>query len=194
MDTATIEAIKTVAIEAIKILGPAVIAAFATYKLSKIQFTSKLKELERRHEFNAREVLFNYYKNRQSKLSDDYTKLTGSLNQVLGQAAAFTELTEEQSDKFMKILSEDINLFSKITPTELKLIAKDMELNGFKESEEYSKLISFKDVMNNLEKGNSLDSLQRNINSIIEVYHMIIVCNDMLIQKQMDKLFKKYLE
>ena len=46
--------------DAIKILGPAGIAAYATYRASKIQIDIKLKELDKTHEFTARQSLFQY--------------------------------------------------------------------------------------------------------------------------------------
>ncbi len=47
--------IQTISLEAIKILGPAVIAAYATYRATTIQFESKLNELDKTNEFHARD-------------------------------------------------------------------------------------------------------------------------------------------
>ena len=47
--------IQTDSVEAIKILGSAVIAAYATYRATAIQFESKLKELDKANEFHARD-------------------------------------------------------------------------------------------------------------------------------------------
>ena len=46
--------IQTIFLEAIKILGSAVIAAYATYRATAIQFESKLKELDKANEFHTR--------------------------------------------------------------------------------------------------------------------------------------------
>jgi len=46
--------IQTVSLEAIKILGPAVIAAYATYRATNIQFESKLNELDKTNESHTR--------------------------------------------------------------------------------------------------------------------------------------------
>ena len=48
--------IQIVSLEAIKISGPAVIAAYATYRATAIQFESKLKELDKTNEFHARDL------------------------------------------------------------------------------------------------------------------------------------------
>ena len=47
--------IQIVSLEAIKISGPAVIAAYATYRATAIQFESKLNELDKTNEFHARD-------------------------------------------------------------------------------------------------------------------------------------------
>ena len=53
MPSELLNLIQTDSIEAIKILGPAVIAAYATYRATAIQFESKLKELDKTNEFHA---------------------------------------------------------------------------------------------------------------------------------------------
>ena len=55
MPSELLNLIQTVSLEAIKILGPAVIAAYATYRATAIQFESKLKELDKTNEFHARD-------------------------------------------------------------------------------------------------------------------------------------------
>ena len=55
MPSELLNSIQTVSFEAIKILGPAVIAAYATYRATAIQFESKLKELDNANEFHARD-------------------------------------------------------------------------------------------------------------------------------------------
>ena len=55
MPSELLNLIQTDSIEAIKILGPAVIAAYATYRATAIQFESKLKELDKANEFHARD-------------------------------------------------------------------------------------------------------------------------------------------
>ena len=58
MPSELLNLIQTVTTEAIKILEPAVIAAYATYRATAIQFESKLKELDKTNEFHARDRIF----------------------------------------------------------------------------------------------------------------------------------------
>ena len=55
MPSELLNLIQTVSLEAIKILGPAVIAAYVTYRATAIQFESKLKEHYKANEFHARD-------------------------------------------------------------------------------------------------------------------------------------------
>lgn len=55
MPSELLNLIQSVSLEAIKISGPAVIAAYATYRATAIQFESKLKELDKTNEFHARD-------------------------------------------------------------------------------------------------------------------------------------------
>ena len=57
MPSELLNLIQTVSIEAIKILGPAVISAYATSRATAIQFESKLKELDKANEFHARDQI-----------------------------------------------------------------------------------------------------------------------------------------
>lgn len=55
MPSELLNLIQSVSLEAIKISGPAVIAAYATYRATAIQFESKLTELDKTNEFHARD-------------------------------------------------------------------------------------------------------------------------------------------
>jgi hypothetical protein len=57
MPSELLNLIQTDSVEAIKILGSAVIAAYATYRATAIQFESKLKELDKANEFHARDQI-----------------------------------------------------------------------------------------------------------------------------------------
>jgi hypothetical protein len=54
MSLELLDLIQTVSLEAIKILGLAVIAAYATYRATTKQFEYNLKELDKTNEFHAR--------------------------------------------------------------------------------------------------------------------------------------------
>ena len=55
MPSELLNLIQFISLEAIKISGPAAIAAYATYRATAIQFESKLRELDKTNEFYARD-------------------------------------------------------------------------------------------------------------------------------------------
>lgn len=194
MDAATVELIQTVATDAIKILGPAIIAAFATYKATQAQFEIKLQELEKAHEFGAREHLFRYYKDRQIQLSKEYEQLNHSLGNTLGYATGYVTGAEEEQSEFLATLAEYVEMYSKITPTEIDTTARDMEQNGLKETDDYKKLVAYVEPLRHLDSGKTLQALRKNIFAITDAYHFLQHCNQLLLQKQMTKVFTKYTE
>ena len=195
MEPATIELIKVVATDAVKILGPAGIAAYATYQAAKAQFEIKLKELEKTHEFGAREHLFRFYKERQQKLSKDYERLSESLCHSLGYVAGYTENGERCTDSSMlKTFGETVEIFSKIAPIEIDVTARDMKRNDLSNSEDYSRLSNYKKKITALSTEKTFEALKKNIFLILELYHFLMMINQMLLQHQIDKVFVKYTE
>lgn len=190
MDPATIELIK----DAIKILGPATIAALATYKAAKSQFELRLREVERKQEFGARQHLFRYYNERQTQLAQEYAKLRGELEHTLGFVAGFTEGIGDEDSGLVKTMSEYMEMYSTMAPTEIDVTMRDMEKNDMAGTSDYDKVKSYKDKMNNLNTEKTFRSLQKNIFIILEVYHFLQHCNQMLLQKRIETMFGKYIE
>ena len=190
MDPATIELIK----DAIKILGPATIAAWATYMAAKSQFELRLKEIEKGHQFRAREHLFRYYKERQTQLSEDYTKLSNSLKKGLGFAAGYTEANEVKASGFVNTMANYIEMYSSVTLTEIDITMRDMDKNALGVTPEYERLKSCKDKISNFAKEKNFPALQNNMLNIVEVYRILQFCNQMLLQRQIEKMFHKYTE
>jgi len=189
MDPATIELIK----DAIKILGPAVIAAWATYMASKSHFELRLKEIETKQEFGARQHLFRYYKERQTQLAQEYAKLRGELEGTLGYVAGLTKGSGDEDSTLVRILSESMEMYSAITPTEIDITMRDMEKSDLTETSDYEKLKSCKEKISNLATEKTFQTLQKNIFTIVEVYHLLQICNQNLLQRQMEMMFQKYL-
>lgn len=195
MDTATTEMIKTITSDAIKILGPAIIAALATYKATQRQFEVQLKELEQTHEFGAREHLFKYYKDRQVQLAKDYEQLNRSLGELIGFATGYSAVGQKEEDiEFLSTIMQFANMYARTTPVEIETTTHDMERNGLKDTEDYKKLLAYSKSLQNLNNEVTLHALRRNVFIIVEAYHFLQHCNQALLQKQMEKVFTKYTE
>ncbi len=192
MDPATINLIQTIATDAIKILGPAIIAAYATYYASKAHFQTKLKELDKTNEFSARKCLFDFYKERQEKLQKEYEKLTESLGQSVGFAAGVEEDDDQTIRNMLSTYTEMVLMHSKLTPVEIETTLRDMRQHNLESSSEYKKLESYIKRIKDLKPGATFDVLRENVFEIVEAYHFMLLCSHMVLQRQMDKVFSKY--
>ncbi len=198
MDANTIELIKTIATDSIKILGPAIIAVYATYKATMGQLKIKLKELDKKHEFGVREQLFNYYKDRLASLAKSYEILNDSLGKMIGMATGIVdtgiESVDKQFNELFLTMFEFAEMESRKTLLEIETTAMYMEQEGLKDSKDYNKLKSYIEPLQNLEKEKTLQVLRRNTIIILEAFHALQRCHQILIGKQMEQVFKKYIE
>jgi hypothetical protein len=194
MDAATVDLIKTIGTDSIKILGPAIITALVAYKVAQRQLEIKLKELEKTHEFVAREHLFMYYKERQNKLAEGHEALADFLGQILGTATTIGAADKDIAEDMIPPVAELIVAYSNMTPAEIRITSRDMERSGLKDTEDYNRLIAYLEPIRNLDKSGTLSALRKNVFTILEAYHFLQYCNQSLLQREMDKVFARYVK
>lgn len=195
MQPEIIKLIEVVSIDAIKILGPAVVAALATYKATKAQYEAKLQELTKGHEFKAREHLFDYYKGRQVKLSKSHEELSNALGQALGFSAATTDL--DPSDNINDMANACfgiVKLYLGQAPFEINTTLRDFESKNIQETPEYEKLNSYIGLLNTLSPSNNRLEFEKIVFSLLEIYSFLERCNQVLLEKEMKGLFNKYVD
>jgi len=186
------ELIKDITPDAIKILGPAIITAIVAYKISKAQSELKLKEIEKTQQFKAREHLFIYYKERQKQLAQDFAKLSDSLEHDLGLVAGLTDTRADENSELIKTMAQYTQMYSAIMPIEIDITVRDMEKNGLTGIPDFEKLQSYQDKISHLATEKTFQTLQKNILIILEAYRFLQLCNQQLLQKQMEKTFHNY--
>jgi len=187
MNAELINAISDVSQEAIKILGPAFITAYFAYRIGKTQIEVKLKEAEEKHKFGAREHLFNYYKERLSKLMDSYAKLSESLGQILGFTAVGT--VNVQFDITMAKLA---NFYLRVLPHDIKLTMRDLEKNNLKDTEEYNALSEYLKKVSSVSLANDIESLRDNTLFLLEIIGYLSQSNHILLEQQAHSALQPY--
>ena len=193
MDPVLAELLNSIGLEAIKVVGPAAIAAFAAYKAASLQFKATLAQLREANEFSARQYLFDYYKERQKRLSESHNELTTSLGQVLGVNAAVPEGDLDFSiQKMIDTFDAIAHLYLGAAPFEISLTVRDMKAKGLDDLEEYVELESTKHTLGGLELEADFDSKRNVVISLLGVYGQLERCNQLLLEKEMDSLFSKY--
>ena len=90
-----IQAIENFAIDALKILGPAIVAAVVAYKVAKAQSEATLKQTDKRNEFDARKAVYDFLIQRQEKLGENFKQLGENLGYVLGLTTGVAEDDED---------------------------------------------------------------------------------------------------
>lgn len=186
--------VKDILLEAIKILGPAIITAIVGYKYGKLQVTLKLKEMDKTHEFSAREHIFNYYKERSKQLLERQGQLNKSWGEVVGVAIGFTLGAKEESSEFLQMMGETVRDFSRLAQMEMLITKKDMEKNKLHELPEFNEILSYVKEVGNLNQDNTLPALRKNITTLLEIYTHLYYCQQLLLEKAGGEIFKKYLD
>lgn len=179
--------------ELIKIVGPAVVAALAAYKAAALQFRATLQQLREGNEFSARQHLFDYYKERQKRLSERHTSLMNSLGQVLGVNAAAQDNEPEGS---LKAIIDTFNSMAQLhlgaAPFEIHLVLRDMKAKKLHQLDDYRELEARKERLTGLIVGRDFESTRSAGFALIEVYGELERCNQLLLESEMDALFSKY--
>ena len=168
--------------------------AFATYKTAKAQFENKLVEIKHSNELEARKSLFDWLKVRQVKLKEEYDKLSEGLGHAVGFVAGAGVDDSEEMNTAVGVYSDLISFHSRITPTEIDMSLKDLEKHGFKESEEYQRLAGYRDTVTKLESQSDFEQLKKDAFFLMEVYSCLMICNELVIDRQIHGLFSKYIE
>jgi len=194
VDIALADLIKSISLEAIKIIGPASVAAYATYKATKVQYELKLKEIEQNQRFSAKQVLFDYYKNRQTKISESYNQLSSTLGTAMGAAAIEEHRKEGDAPSKVIAVVDIVNSYVALAPFDVSITARDYKLNNMESSEEFQKLTEYSKKVDSLETSTEFDIVRANVLLLLELYSFLERCNQALMERQMEKLFSKYCE
>jgi hypothetical protein len=183
-------AAKDILSDAVKILLPAAITAIVVYKIAKARMNIKLKEMNKTREFDSREQLFNYYKERSRRLLKKHDKLNESLGRLMGFAIGYSSVAEKEATEFLKRVGGTIRNFSRIALMDSRITKKEMEKNGLNDISEFSELDSYIDEVRKIDPSDNLPALQKNIVTLIEIYSHLHYCQQLMLEKQVMRYSK----
>ncbi len=188
-----ISLVQTVSLDAIKILGPAIIAAYAAYRAGAIQLEVKLRELEKNHQFQARENIFTHLKDRIAHIEKEEAKLNLDLGRIMGEATSMFSEENSSSRDFVELMSMGIRSASRLVPFEINSILDEMRVSNLASSREFKLLLSRHDDQVHLTQPASFEQLRSSILVLMETYNILSLCARLLLQKQMERVFAPYL-
>lgn len=85
-----------------------------------------------------------------------------------------------------------MQLYIGTAPFEINLVLRDMKARKLDDIEEFTELESKKKHLMNPTTGNDFVALKATIFTLIDVYGVLERCNQLLLQREMDTLFSKY--
>ena len=195
MSPETADLIKTVSLEAIKILGPAIVAACAAYKGASIQMAMKLRELEKSHQFSAREKIFSHLKERLVVIDEQTEKLSNDLAKMLSFVAGFQEGSDSSpmSDRVVQLMTESAQVTAKLAPLEVAALLNVMRASGLEGSEEFKALVAHQVPNWKLSNTSSDQELRALVLGLLDTYNLLGLCTRLLLQKQLERVFTPYM-
>lgn len=194
MDPVLADLIRTIALESIKVLGPAAVAAIATYKVANAQYRARLIEISQTNEFGARQNLFDYYKGRQAKLAEGQRELNEALGQLLGMMASADADSGSARHPLVDTYTGMVDMHIGLAHFDVDITRRDMKAKGLSDSEEYGRLEQYAKVVVELSLSTDAEIVKKNAFALLEVYGFLERCNQVLLEAQMEGLFNKYLK
>ena len=188
--------IQTISLEAIKIVVPAVIAAYATYRATTIQFESKLNELDKTNEFHARDRIYSYLKDRIAKVDADTAKLNEEIGRVLGLVLGEKggEPPTKQIEDFIQVLGGGMMTGAKGVSLEINSLILDMRVAKLDDSEEYKALQAYEKFTDQQVGYASFEELKRSLFLLLEIHNTMEICMRCLLHQQMRCVFAVYIK
>lgn len=185
MDVEIVNAIKEVLLEAVKVIGPAIVAGIAAYKAASIQYKLKLQELDKSNQFKAAEKLFELRKEWHKSIASGHKELKSELVQLQGMIAA-----GKGNSELMDTISSVVRVYENRLPFALSKIERDFcEL-----SEEYTierdDLIKAKELYNNLPE--PTDNAIEYINALIAIYSAVNNCNALILAQDLQNTMLQF--
>jgi hypothetical protein len=169
-------------------LGPAIIAALATYKATKAQYESKIRELDKNQSFKAREALLQHYKEQKSNVDSGYVALSETIASILGFISSEQNNIDEQAETVVGIADMYIGL----APFDTEKTLRDMKVLKLGQTVEFEKLNSYLQPAKDLKVTKGLNETKSNIYFLLKLYAYLGRCNQMLLEKQTEELFGTY--
>jgi hypothetical protein len=194
MSAEVIALVQTVSMEAIKVLGPAIIAAYAAYRAAFVQFKLKLQELEQGHQFQARASLFAHLKDRLERIDQQVERLNADLAHMLGFATGYQVAqpllgTSEVAD-LMAVTARSVE---RTAPLEIAALLSDMRVAGLASSDEFKALLARQQFKPTSADSSSFETLKVLVPELIETYNLLALCTRLLLRQQMELVFAPYL-
>lgn len=194
MDPVTANLLETVSLEAIKILGPAIVAAYVGYKAASVQIKMKLEELRQSHRFQARQALFEELRTRIARADLEEEKANRELGEMIGMAAGFHhDDVDDVTSPVLTLWGETAVSLSRTVRMDVRATLRDMEACALTESDEYEALDAWRDRLLALPDFRH-SSVRKALLELREVFDLVSRGSREVLHKRLDAAFEPYLK
>ena len=174
--------------DSIKILGPAIITAIVGYKAGQFQLKQKVEELQRNNEFKAREKIFEFHKEKLTKVDESISNLSEGLGQFAGMA-----LAERGDDMlFTTFVAKYLTSYIERLPFQLNHINDELQKYADEMSREVELLSRYIEDAPKIQSPSDPEAVQRTIVKLLEIYGSCSHCLRSLIEREALEIFEPY--
>lgn len=179
-----------VALESVKILGPAIITALAAYFTAKFQFKIKVKEIVESNKFRAHERIFDFHKSKY----DLFDKAILNINEGFGFFAGLSLSEQNEQGEIKRFVAKYLSVYIETAPLDLKQLIDEFyhvsELHALEFERLNRQLLIAEGISTptNQEENNDV------IVKLLVIYGFANYCGKILTERQVVSIFDKYIE
>ena len=174
--------------DSIKILGPAIITAIVGYKAGQFQLKQRVEELKRNNEFNARDKIFEFHKEKLAKVDESISNLSEGLGRFSGMA-----LAEREDDlMFTTFVARYLTSYIKVLPFQLNHINDELIKYADEMPREVELISKYLEEAPRIESPSDPEAVQSTIVKLLEIYGSCSHCLRSLIEKEALDIFEPY--
>ncbi|WP_050937682.1 hypothetical protein [Vibrio harveyi] len=177
-----------VAIEAIKILGPAMVTGVAAYFTATIQLKAKLKQIEKNSEYKAREKVFDFKTEKYNKLD----KSLATLNETLSFLAGMSMTDRDDQYAINSFVAKYLSTFIYSAPFDVKQTIDQFLPLSTEYPREFDKLQKDLSLVEGLKQPNNYNQVNDTIVTLIGIYGFVRCCSKIVAEKEALKVFEPY--
>ncbi len=174
--------------DSIKILGPAIITAIVGYKAGQFQLKLRIEELNKNNEFKAREKIFEFHKEKLTKVDESISKLNDGLGQFAGMALA----DREDESMITSFVASHLTSYIEGLPFQLNHINDELKKYSNDMPREVALMSQYIKEAPEVKLPSDPEGVQRAIVKLLEMYGSCSHCLRLLIEREALEIFESY--
>ncbi|MCH7372567.1 hypothetical protein [Aeromonas sp. MR16] len=179
-----------VALESVKILGPAIITALAAYFTAKFQFKIKVKEIVESNKFRAHERIFDFHKSKY----DLFDKAILNINEGFGFFAGLSLSEQNEQGEIKRFVAKYLSVYIETAPLDLKQLIDEFSHVSELHTLEFERLKRQFLIAKEISTPTNQEEINDVIVKLLVIYGVANYCGKILTEMQAVSIFDKYIE